>query len=148
MRALTLALVLVAAGAAWAQPEPEEVTHLPAERVRTAFARGEPLVENAAFKVHASRREQPGLAEVHTRDTDVVYVLEGTATLVTGGSVVEPREVAPQEIRGASIAGGTARALAPGDVVIVPAGVPHWFRQVQGPLLYYVVKVTGEGDAS
>jgi mannose-6-phosphate isomerase-like protein (cupin superfamily) len=118
------------------------VIHLPAADVTAAFATGRPLVEVDAFKIHASRREGPGKAEVHVRDTDVIYVLDGSATIVTGGSVVDPQTVATDEIRGASIANGENRALQKGDVMVVPDGVPHWFRDVNGPLLYYVVKVT------
>jgi glc operon protein GlcG len=50
--------------------------------------------------------------------------------------------VATDEIRGTAIDGGTTRHLAKGDVVVVPNGLPHWFKLVDGPLLYYVVKVT------
>ena len=110
--------------------------------VTAAFRAGRPLLENERFKIHASRREAPGGAELHLRDTDILYVLSGAATLVTGGTVVEPGTTAPDEIRGASIAGGDSRRLVSGDVVVVPNGVPHWFQQVDGPLLYYVVKVT------
>lgn len=110
--------------------------------VTAAFTAGRPLLENSRFKIHASRREAAGMAEVHTRDTDIVYVLDGAATLVTGGTVVAGRTTAMDEIRGASIDGGETRRLVKGDVVVVPNGVPHWFKQVDGPLLYYVVKVT------
>jgi glc operon protein GlcG len=57
--------------------------------------------------------------------------------------VVTPRTIATDEIRGAAIDGGDVRALHKGDVVVVPNGVPHWFRDVDAPLLYYVVKVAG-----
>jgi glc operon protein GlcG len=121
---------------------PAGVTAFEAERVRAAFAKGAPLLENEHYKIHASRRDAPGQAEVHVRDTDILYVLEGTATLVTGGRVVEGREVAPDEIRGPRIEGGAAQALAPGEIVVVPNGTPHWFEAVTGPFVYYVVKVT------
>jgi glc operon protein GlcG len=84
------------------------------------------------------------MAEVHERDTDIAYVLEGTATLVTGGEAVETKTIAPEEIRGAAIRGGSERRLVKGDVVIIPNGVPHWFKEVPGPLNYYVVKVRSE----
>jgi glc operon protein GlcG len=137
--ALVAAALLAAASAA---APVAEVTHLPGSDVASAFARGAPLLETAAYKVHASRRDAPGQAEVHVRDTDVIYVLEGSATLVTGGRVVGGREVAADEIRGASIEGGTERRLAPGDVVVVPNGTPHWFQSVDASVAYYVVKVT------
>jgi uncharacterized protein GlcG (DUF336 family)/quercetin dioxygenase-like cupin family protein len=118
-------------------------TYLPSNRVAAAFERGVPLTETAGYKVHASRREAAGQAEVHARDTDIIYVLEGTATVITGGEVVDGRQSAVDEIRGASIRGGQPQRLEKGDVFIVPQGLPHWFKDVQGPFLYYVVKATG-----
>jgi glc operon protein GlcG len=120
----------------------ESVTFIPAAKTMAAFAKGQPLIETGSYKVHASRREVPGGAEVHTRDTDVIYVLDGTAVIVTGGTVVDGKTIATDEIRGARIDGGTPQALAKGDVLIVPNGVPHWFKDVNAPFLYYVVKVT------
>jgi mannose-6-phosphate isomerase-like protein (cupin superfamily) len=117
-------------------------TYLGAAEVSAAFAKGRPLLEVEGYKIHASRREAPGTAEVHVRDTDVIYVLEGSATIVTGGTVVSPRTVADDELRGTQIDGGQTRALGKGDVFVVPNGVPHWFKAVEAPLLYYVVKVT------
>jgi glc operon protein GlcG len=121
---------------------PAAVEALASAEVTAAFKAGKPLLENGQFKIHASRREAAGMAEVHTRDTDIVYVLDGSATLVTGGTVVDGATTAMDEIRGAAISGGETRQLTKGDVVVVPNGVPHWFKQVNGPLLYYVVKVT------
>ena len=87
---------------------------------RDGFVKGRPLIETAADKVHASRRDGPGIAEVHASDTDIFYVLEGTATLVTGGSTVDGKTTAPGEIRAARLEGGTTRSLAKGDIVIDP----------------------------
>jgi quercetin dioxygenase-like cupin family protein len=91
--------------------------------------------------VHASRREKPGQAEIHTKDTDVIYVLDGTATFVTGGEAVDTKEIAANELRGSSIRNGQTRQIAKGDVIVVPTGVPHQFLEVTNPFLYYVVKV-------
>jgi glc operon protein GlcG len=118
------------------------VTFVPASKVTEAFAKGMPLLETDGYKVHASRREGPGMSEVHVRDTDIIYVLEGTATIVTGGEVVDGKTTTPDEIRGTSIRGGASQRLAKGDVFIVPNGVPHIFKDVQAPFLYYVVKAT------
>jgi len=137
----------IAKAAAAARVASLEVAEIGAEEVRAAFAKGAPLLETGAWKIHASRREAPGQAEVHVRDSDLIYVLEGAATLVTGGELVDGREVAPDEIRGSSIAGGAAREIGKGEVVVVPYGTPHWFQEVRGPVLYYVVKVTEGGAA-
>jgi glc operon protein GlcG len=118
------------------------ITYFDKDRVAAAFAKGIPLIEVNNYKVHASRREAPGMAEVHNLDTDIIYVLEGSATIVTGGTVVEGKTTAPNEIRGKEISGGDTQRLIKGDVMIVPAGTPHWFKEVNAPLLYYVVKVS------
>jgi uncharacterized protein GlcG (DUF336 family) len=111
------------------------------DAVERAFAKGVPLLETAEFKIHASRREMPGLAEVHTGEADLAYVQDGSATLVTGGVLQNPRVVGPNEIRGDGIVGGETRELHKGDVVVIPSGVPHWFKLVSKPFTYYVVKV-------
>src|SRR5580692_345215 len=72
-----------------------------------------------------SFRSRSGEVEVHERFADLFVVLAGAATLVTGGTVTGVRIVAPGEMRGESIAGGTSRNLRPGDVAHIPAGTPH-----------------------
>jgi len=120
------------------------IQYFPANAVEAAFAKGAVLLDGSDgrnYMVHASRRDKAGMAEVHTRDADVIHVLEGKATFVTGGSVEQPNSIADDEVRGAAIDGGETRTIAKGDVIVVPAGVPHWFKQVSEPFLYYVVKV-------
>jgi glc operon protein GlcG len=128
-----------------AMNSPKPVSFYPKDQVAAAFAKGAVLFdgENGArnYMVHASRRDAAGLAELHELDADIIYVLDGTATFVTGGTISEPKTIAPGEIRGASIQGGETRKLVKGDVIIVPAGTPHWFQQVTAPFTYYVVKV-------
>jgi glc operon protein GlcG len=146
MRPLVFLLALLApAAVSGGAGAPDPVTAFPGPQVRGAFEKGAPLLETAAYKIHASRREAPGVGEVHVKDTDILYVLEGSATLVTGGTLLEPKAVAPDEIRGSAIEGGEAREIGAGDVVVVPNGTPHWFRAVRPPVLYYVVKVTDAG---
>jgi glc operon protein GlcG len=119
---------------------PSTITYIGKEKVAAAFAKGAPLIEVEGYKVHASRRDAAGMAEVHMRETDVIYVLQGAATFVTGGTVIDGRITAPGEIRGTAIQAGEARRITNGDVVIVPEGTPHWFREVEAPFLYFVVK--------
>ncbi|MGH7819889.1 MAG: cupin domain-containing protein [Candidatus Binatia bacterium] len=139
---LPFLLSALAAAAAIAGGKPA-VRHYDAKTVEVGFARGAVLFDGAGtnYMVHASRREAPGEAEVHVKDTDVIHILQGSATFVTGGEVVEGRTVAPDEIRGREIRDGDVRKLAAGDVVIVPSGTPHWFKAVRGPVTYFVVKV-------
>lgn len=120
---------------------PPPVTYFDNDKVTSAFAKGAVLFDGSdKYMVHASRRDKAGVVEVHEQDADIIYVLEGTATFVTGGAIVDAKTVAPGEIRGSSVNGGNTRQLAKGDVIIVPAGTPHWFKEVPGPFTYYVVK--------
>ena len=123
-------------------PPATTATFVDANRVAAAFAKGQPLLETAGYKVHASRRVEPGQAEIHTLDTDVVYVVDGSATLVTGGKAIDTKEVAPNEIRGTKIEGGEEHRITKGDVIVIPNGVPHQFTAVTGELHYFVCKPT------
>jgi glc operon protein GlcG len=132
---------LAMAGAAAIHSRPDSVSFFERQKVEEAFAKGSVLFnENQRYMVHASRREMAGAAEIHNEDADIIYVLDGTATIVTGGTAVDAKSVAPGELRGTAINGGESRELHKGDVLIVPAGTPHWFKEVTNPFLYYVVK--------
>jgi glc operon protein GlcG len=120
----------------------QEPTFVESKKVAAAFAKGMPLLETAGYKVHASRRIEPGQAEIHTLDTDVIYVVDGSATLVTGGSVPGAKPIGPNEIRGSKIEGGEEHRIGKGDAIIIPNGVPHQFTAVTGELHYFVCKPT------
>ena len=129
--------------AAAATPQ-ANVTHVPAATVVKSFSAGTTgatLATGPGFSVNASRRDGPGEAELHVTDTDIFYVLEGSATVVTGGQIVAAHEVSPGEVRGSAIEGGTANQISKGDVLTIPDGVPHWFKEVGGTFLYYTIKV-------
>jgi glc operon protein GlcG len=119
------------------------VSYFSKQQTEASFEKGSALFDGGVrnYTVITSRRDGPGLVEVHTKDTDILYVLKGSATLVTGGTMVDGKPIAADEIRGKEITGGETRELRPGDAMIIPNGVPHWFKNVQGPLLYFVVKV-------
>jgi len=123
--------------------QPLEVMHVSARDVEKAFgegATGATLIAGTTFRVAASRRDGAGEAELHVRDTDIFYVLDGAATVVTGGELLNRHEIAPDELRGSAIEGGTAHRISKGDVLTIPSGVPHWFKTVQTPFRYYVIK--------
>ncbi|HEX3290366.1 MAG TPA: heme-binding protein [Gaiella sp.] len=100
------------------------------EELRRKLETGGLLLETRGYKIDAGRRERPGAPELHEREVDVMHVLQGRATVVTGG-----------EIRGETIDGGERRELHEGDVLAIPNGVPHQFTDVSDPFLYFVVKV-------
>jgi len=138
MMALLAVGLLVTAGVAMAA---DEVTYVGKDQVAAAMAKGGPLTDGSNYKVSISRRTGPGTAEVHDGETDVFYIMEGSATFVTGGTVVDKKTASPGQIRGSGIQGGKSQTLNKGDVMVIPKGVPHWFKEVPELVVYYVVKV-------
>ena len=136
IRVATVALALLATPAF-----AEDVLYFDAKQVAASFAKATTLVKCDTYRIVTGRRVQPGEAEIHTLDTDLIYVVQGSATLVTGGTVVDPRNTGPNEIRAKSSRGGTAHRLAKGDVIIVPKGTPHWFEKISGTFDYLTIKV-------
>lgn len=113
----------------------------PRQVVDEKFQTGGLLFDTGGYKIDAGRRDGPGEVECHERVVDVMHVVQGTATVVTGGTMVEPREVAAGEVRAKATEGGKANELSEGDVLAIPNGVPHQFTEVSDPFLYFVVKV-------
>lgn len=87
-------------------------------------------------------RSRNGGGELHQNFADLFYILDGHATVVTGGEVVDPKTTAPGEIRGASVKGGVQQELKSGDVVHIPACTPHQMLVADGDsVTYFVIKV-------
>jgi quercetin dioxygenase-like cupin family protein len=142
MRIWTLiATLLVMAVAAGAADEPSAaVILIDHDKMAAGFAKGGTQLNNGAYQILTSHRVETGMVEVHAQYGDIMYVVEGSATVITGGTVVDGKTTAPGEIRGKSITGGKSNHLAPGDVLVIQAGTPHWFQQVDKLVNYYVVK--------
>ena len=93
----------------------------------------------------------PGVAAVHFKVTEIYHVIDGAGTLVTGGTMVNAKtrpsdsEAVKMEdgpgASGTAIQGGVSRPIKAGDVVVIPAGVPHWFSEIEGSITYLVVRV-------
>ena len=142
MKALLASAVLIIAagvmnGAGSGAPA---VTFIPHEKVAAALAKGGDLVKAPDLTVLGAHRNGAGQVEVHDKETDVMYVVDGEATLVTGGTMEGGKKTAPGQWRGTSIQGGHSQKLTKGDVVVIPAGIPHWFKEVPKSVSYYVVK--------
>jgi hypothetical protein len=97
-------------------------------------------VGNRTFSV--AHRDGSGLAEWHEKQADIVVIETGGVTVVYGGEVVDGKQSGPGEIRGASIKGGMEAVLGPGDVMHIPAKVPHLMKLAPGQTVtYFVTKV-------
>jgi quercetin dioxygenase-like cupin family protein len=117
------------------------VTYVDHEKVTAALAKGGPLVAAQDLLVSGSHRDKAGQVEVHDKETDVIYVVEGEATFVTGGTMIGGKVTKAGQSLGTDIKGGDTHHMGKGDVIVVPAGVPHWFKEVPHSISYYVVKV-------
>ena len=88
------------------------------------------VVGLAPYTVNLEYRPGVGPASVHEREAELFYVVDGTATAVTGGKLVNERRTNADNLTGTAIEGGTEQRVSKGDILLVPAGVPHWFTNV------------------
>ena len=140
-RTFATALFAAAALLTAAAQAPAPVTFVSHDKV-AGCNKGGTLVTATDLLVQCSNRTGPGVVEVHVKETDILYIIDGGATFVTGGTTVNAKAgTNPLQIRGTDITGGESRQLVKGDVIVVPAGVPHWFKEVPTSVSYYVVKV-------
>ena len=134
---LVLVTLIVTAVMLSAEAGDAKVTYIGHDKV----SKGGTLLSTPDLTVMVVSRTSPGEVEVHDTETDTFHVLDGSATLVTGGTMVGGKVTAPNQHRGKDITGGEIHHLTKGDVVVIPAGIPHWFKEVPQSINYYVVKV-------
>ena len=96
-----------------------------------------PVFKMGPFNVNVEHRlgapAAPQGASVHDKDAELFYMIDGTATLVTGGKLTAPMKDG-DNWRGTGIEGGKAQKMSKGDFMIVPAGTPHWFTNIEGQI--------------
>lgn len=92
-----------------------------------------------------SVKQDAVLHEVAT--TEVYYMLEGSGTLVTGGTLMDERREPPTTttVRGSRIDGGVSRKVVPGDVIIIPGRTPHWWSSLDGDIRYMIIRSDPQG---
>ncbi|HKH97747.1 MAG TPA: cupin domain-containing protein [Bryobacteraceae bacterium] len=116
------------------------VTYMDHDKMAEALAKGGPVASSSDYTVSGAHRGGPGQVEVHDKETDVIYITDGEATFVTGGKMLGGKMTKAGQWLGTDIEGGESRHLSKGDVVVIPAGTPHWFKEVKS-VNYLVVKV-------
>ena len=120
------------------------VTYISHDKVAAALegqTHAGPLVKASDLLVMGAHRAENGHVELHEKETDVFYIVDGEATFVTGGKMMGGKVTSPGQWLGTDIQGGQVRHLAKGDVMVIPAGIPHWFKDVPHSISYFVVKV-------
>jgi mannose-6-phosphate isomerase-like protein (cupin superfamily) len=124
----------------------DTVKYYSKDDLAASFAKGGTLLNESNYRVMTARRTESGNVEIHRKFTDIFYIVQGSTNIVTGGKVIGEKDTNPDEPRGESIEGGQSRHLSPGDAIVIPAGVPHWMKDVEGTLEYFVVKVAKAGS--
>jgi mannose-6-phosphate isomerase-like protein (cupin superfamily) len=137
---LTAAAVVVS----FAGGVPAAVHYIGHDKVTEVMAKGGSIVSDPGLVVLAQRR-QAGEVEYHERTNHVFVMVEGEATLVVGGTMVNARRTAPDQMRAPSAEGGTTYHMTKGDVITIPAKTPHWFKEVPTKTVaYYAVNIESE----
>jgi glc operon protein GlcG len=122
----------------------DTATYVSHDKVADALAKGGSLAATKDYTVSGTHRNGPGQVEVHEKETDILYIMDGEATFVTGGTMVGGKLSKAGQWLGSDITGGQVHHLVKGDVVTIPAGMPHWFKEVPKSVSYFVVKVLKE----
>ena len=116
------------------------------DKVAATMKKAGPLADGPNLRVSGGFRpsnsiDKSPVAEVHEHEADLFYVIDGRATQVLGGKVIDGKPTGPGQIRGPRTEGGQTYQLGTGDVMWVPAGTPHWFPEIPQALGYLLVKV-------
>jgi mannose-6-phosphate isomerase-like protein (cupin superfamily) len=109
------------------------------QAARGSGSSGATLSDYTSHSIKLSVRTASGGAEVHAHYDDIFFVTEGKATLITGGTVIHAKTDSDGETKGSGIENGTSETIAKGDVVHIPAGVPHQLRIAPGDVYGSIV---------
>jgi mannose-6-phosphate isomerase-like protein (cupin superfamily) len=104
----------------------------------------EPILELGGYDGHLEYRASVGNAALHETEAELFYVIDGSATLTTGGKLVNGKRTDAANLNGSAIEGGTKRNVAKGDWILVPQNTPHWFSPINGVLVLYSIHMPGE----
>ena len=95
----------------------------------------QPILQLAPYTTNLEYRASVGPATVHVHEAEIFFVVDGSATMVTGGKLVNPTQTSAENLGGTAIEGGTTRNIAKGDFIMVPENTPHWFSTINGTLV-------------
>jgi mannose-6-phosphate isomerase-like protein (cupin superfamily) len=148
-------LLAAAASAAPVQSEPDGSIHASAAQLQAAVAKTVNGQINYALPtgpggatVLIVRRDKTGDVEVHDKLCDILVAQTGHAAILIGGKITGNHEVAPGEWRGGKITGGTLHDFSPGDVIWIPAGLPHLILVKSPSFTYLAMKFAKRPDSA
>ncbi len=108
-----------------------------------------PILQLAPYRASLEYRASVGPAAVHEKEAELFYVIDGSATLITGGKLVQEKRTNAENLSGTGIEGGNSQAVAKGDFFIVPENTPHWFSSINGTIVLmslHVPRTAGAGQ--
>src|ERR1700687_3602062 len=141
---ITMAVLLTTAANSLGSGVPAAAHYIDHEKVAAVMAKGGSILSDPGLVILANRREA-GPVEYHDHTNHVFIMVEGEATFITGGTMVDAKRTAPDQMRAASIEGGVTHHLVKGDVITIPAKTPHWFKDVPSKTVaYYAVNIESE----
>ncbi len=119
---------------------PNRVHYINHEKTAATMVKGGRVIEDEGLTVIANRGMQRG-SEMHAMTNHVFIIVDGEAEFVTGGTMIDPKEISPGQTRGKGIEGGVSHHLSKGDVITIPANTPHWWKDTSktGSIGYYAV---------
>jgi mannose-6-phosphate isomerase-like protein (cupin superfamily) len=135
-RIVVLAIAVCAVTLVAAKGVPSKVTYIPHDTANKTMEKGGQIINENGLIVLAQRRGA-GEVEVHENTNHVFIIVEGEATFITGGTLVNPKNTAPGQIRAERVQGGQTYHLTKGDVITIPANTPHWFKEVPTKTIAY-----------
>jgi mannose-6-phosphate isomerase-like protein (cupin superfamily) len=117
---------------------------LAANAVKNTDQASSPIANEEHYRINIVRRGTPGVAMAHAtgpaKGTEVHYIIDGAATVVTGGTLVRPASSTKKCGGSSTIQGGETRHVSKGDVIVIPAGTNHWYKEVEGSVTYLEVR--------
>lgn len=141
---IAAAVWIIATAIAFGGGVPAAVHYIGHDKVAEVMAKGGQIVGDPGLIVLAQHREA-GPAEYHDKTNHVFIMVDGEATFIVGGTMVDPKRTAAGQMRAPSIQGGTTYHLTKGDVITIPAKTPHWFKEISTKTVsYYAVNIDSE----
>jgi len=159
VRAISLAILVVCAAAAAAAQQPAAPATTPAApaaamktfcssadlqaliaKAKSERKDGQPIVvervvQLAPYAANLEYRASVGLAAVHEKEAELMYVVDGSGTIITGGTLVNQSRTNPANLTGTSIDGGAPQKIAKGDFIFIPENTPHWISAIDGTIV-------------
>jgi mannose-6-phosphate isomerase-like protein (cupin superfamily) len=114
-------------------------TYVGHDKLMATLAKGGTLAKTPEYTVGTNVRTESAVPEIHEKTTHIWYVLDGSATYVTGGTLIGGKVTKPGLTQGTTIEGGNTVQLTKGDVIVIPPGTPHWWKEVPKSITLYAV---------